>query len=579
MQRNKPSRLALSSSIFCLLAMLLAGCGQTSTSNHQKAPNNKQVLVSTAVGGGTSDITHFDPALASDLYSSIAIPTIFTGLVSLDDNGKVQKQLADSWEFSPSSLTWTFHLKPNLKFSDGTALTSHDVAWSIDRALQKNTKSPTAPYYLRYIKDSDKLNSGAISSLIGDSLIIPDPNTIEIKVTRPVAFFLDTLAQTSAYTVEQSLIEKYGNSWTDHLEEGGGSGPFKVKSYVHQKELDIVPNPNYYSSKPQLQEVIFPFYKQQDATYSDYLANKLDDAAIPLANLDQARLRPDYHQRSTLAINYYTMNYKQKPFDNIHIRQAFAVAINKQKIVDKVWKGLFIATNHIIPQDMPGYNADLKGPDGTTNLTGNVKKAQALLQQGLKEEGWNSISQMPPITLTYASAGIQAAKDEVTELLQEWKDVLNIPVSANDIDPGLLFDNESKGASNPLSFYSGPAWGADYPDPEDWTTLLFGKASAQNGMNYGQNNSTDAAQQQALQDRMEKADVLQDPTLRFKEYNEIEQQLVKDVAWIPMEQQLAVGLRKPCVQGIRHSAMGLIPPDDWTYIYISNDQPCVSRTI
>jgi peptide/nickel transport system substrate-binding protein/oligopeptide transport system substrate-binding protein len=580
MQMNKPSRLTLSSSILCLLAMLLSACGQTSTSNnHQKAPANKQVFVSTAVGGGTSDITHFDPALAADLYSAFAIQTIFTGLVSLDDNGNVQKQLADSWEFSPSSLTWTFHLKPNLKFSDGKPLTSHDIAWSINRALQKNTKSTVAPYYLRYIKDSDKLNSGTISSIIDDSLITPDPNTINIKVSQPVAFFLDTLAQTSAYPVEQSLIEKYGDSWTDHLQEGGGDGPFKVKSYTHQKELDIVPNPNYYGAKPQLQEVIFPFYKQQDATYSDYLANKLDDAAIPLANLAQAKSRPDYHQHSILAINYYTMNYKQKPFDNIHIRQAFELAINKQKITDKVWKGLFTATNHIIPEGMPGYNPELKGLDGTTNLTGNPKKAQDLLQQGLKEEGWNSISQMPPVTLTYASAGIQAGKDEVTELLQEWKDVLNITVSANDIDVGILFDDEGKGANNPLSFYSGPAWGADYPDPEDWTTLLFDKGAAQNGMNYGQNNSTDAAQQQALQTRMEQADVLQNQNQRIKEYNDIEQQLVNDVAWIPMEQQLASGLRKPCVQGFRHTAMSLMPPNDWTNVYISNDRPCVDQTV
>src|SRR5256885_1642950 len=214
MQRNKPSRLALSSTIFCLLAMLLAACGQNNTSNHQKAHKNKQVLVSTVVGGGQSDITHFDPALAGDAYSNFAIQTIFTGLVSLDTNGIVQKQLANSWEFSPSSLTWTFHLKPNLKFSDGTALTSHDVAWSIDRALQKNTKSTVAPYYLRYIKDSDKLNSGTISSIIGDSLITPDSNTIAIKIAQPVAFFLDTLAQSAAYPVERSLIEKYGNSWT-----------------------------------------------------------------------------------------------------------------------------------------------------------------------------------------------------------------------------------------------------------------------------------------------------------------------------------------------------------------------------
>jgi peptide/nickel transport system substrate-binding protein/oligopeptide transport system substrate-binding protein len=150
---NKPSRLTLSSSILCLLAMLLSACGQTSTSNnHQKAPENKQVFVSSTVGGGTSDITHFDPALAGDLYSIFAIQTIFTGLVSLDDKGNVQKQLADSWEFSSSSLTWTFHLKPNLKFSDGKPLTSHDIAWSIDRALQKNTKSTVAPILLTLYK-------------------------------------------------------------------------------------------------------------------------------------------------------------------------------------------------------------------------------------------------------------------------------------------------------------------------------------------------------------------------------------------------------------------------------------------
>ena len=260
--------------------MLLSACSQTSTSNHQKAPDNKQVFVS-----GSMDINTFDPALASDLNSASAIQMVFTGLVSLDDKGNVQKQLADSVGILPSNLTWTFHLKPNLKFSDGKPLTSHDIAWSINHALQKDTKSPTAPYYLRYIKDLDKLNSGSISSIIGDSLITPDPNTIEIKVSQPVAFFLYTLTQPAAYPVEQTLIEKYGNRWTDHLEEGGGNGPFKVKSYVRRKELDFVPNDNYYGPKPQLKEVQYLIYQQIDATYSDYLANRLDTTGIPLSSL------------------------------------------------------------------------------------------------------------------------------------------------------------------------------------------------------------------------------------------------------------------------------------------------------
>ena len=578
MRRYKQSRLALLSTILCLFTMLLAACAQKGTPNYQKAPEHKQVLVSTAVGGSTPDITHFDPALANDLSSSIAIQTIFTGLVSFDDKGNVQKQLASSWEYSSSSLTWAFHLKPNLKFSDGKPLTSHDIAWSINRALQKNTKSPTAPGYLGYITDASKLNSGAISSIIGDSLITPDPNTIEIKISQPVTFFLDTLAEPVAYPVEQSLIEKYDSNWTDHLEEGGGDGPFKVKKYVHQKELDLVPNPNYYGPQPQLKEVIFPFYERQNTTYSDYLANKLDDTAIPLGNLDQAKLRPDYVHFPILSTNYYTMNYKLKPFDNIRIRQAFALAINKQKIADQIWKGSVIATNHIIPQGMPSYNPDLKGPDSTTNLTGNPKEAQALLQQGLKEEGWNSISQIPPITLTYSSSGIQTVKDEVTELLKEWKNVLKIMVIASDIDSNTLSDDASKGDNNPLSFYAA-AWDADYPDPQDFTTLQFDNDVAQNSMNFGQNNSADETQQQNLQFRMENADVLQYPEKRFKEYQDIERQLVKDVAWLPLEQQLTNELRKPCLQGFPNTSTSLIPPDDWANIYISNDQPCVNQTV
>ncbi len=90
------------------------------------------------------DLNTLDPALASDLNSASAIQMVFTGLVSLDEHGNIQKQLANSWEFDLGNLTWTFHLKANLKFSDGQALTSHDIAWSIDRALQKNTKSPVA---------------------------------------------------------------------------------------------------------------------------------------------------------------------------------------------------------------------------------------------------------------------------------------------------------------------------------------------------------------------------------------------------------------------------------------------------
>lgn len=567
-----------------VVSLLVAACGggssaTTSTQAHAKAAANKQVFVSTLVGAAVSDILTFDPAKAPDANSNSAIQTVFTGLVSLDKNLNVQPQLAASWSQSADKLSWTFTLKPNLKFSDGTPLTSKDVAYSIDRAFQPATKSTTAPYYLKYVKDSDKLNAGKIKTIIGDSLLTPDDNTITIVTSKVVPFFLDTLTFDTSYVVEKSLIDKYPTSWTDHLQEGGGAGPFKVLHYIHNKEIDLVPNPNYYGKQPQLKELVFPFYKEADTTLKDYLVNRLDDASIPLADYAQDKTRSDFHKHLTLAINYYTMNYNQKPFDNVHMRQAFALAINKDILANNIWKGSFLATNHIVPQGQYGYDANLTGPAGVKGTTGDPAMAKTLFQQGMQEEGYTSVSQIPPITLTYSSGGVQASRDEVAAMQQMWQTALGVSVKTNDIDINTLFTDEGLGANNPLSFYTGPAWIADYPDPQDWTTLQFAPGASQNGMNYGQNKGSGAAEQQAVQQELIQADTMSDPTARLAAYNDAEQKLVNDVAWFPTEQQYGFGLRKPCVQGFGTNAQGLFNPDQWADVYISTDTPCANVTV
>ncbi|GAC1367204.1 MAG: ABC transporter substrate-binding protein [Ktedonobacteraceae bacterium] len=572
--------------VFFMLVMLVSACGgggsnssTSTTSAHTKAPDNKQVLVSIYTGYSVPDINSFDPAKAADLNSASAIGAVFTGLVTLDSQLNLKPALAASWSQSADKLSWTFNLKPNLKFSDGAPLTSKDVAYSIDRALQPALKSSTAPYYLRYIKDAGKLNSGAVKTIIGDSLLTPDDNTIVIKTSSVVPFFLQTLTFQASFVVEKSLIDKYGTKWTDHLDEGGGNGPFKVLHYIHNKEIDMIPNANYYGPKPQLKELVLPFYKAEDTTRKDYLVNRLDDATIPLADYDQDKKRPDFYRVPTLAINYYTMNYNQKPFDNVHIRQAFALSINKDLIVNKIWKGSFLATNHIVPQGMPGYTPDLTGPAGVKGTAGDPTMAKQLFQQGLQEEGFASAAQLPPITLTYSSAGLQAARDEVAAMQQMWQSTLGVSVKTNDIDLNTLFNDEGLGSNNPLQFYTGPGWIADYPDPEDWTTLQFDAGAAQNGMNYGQNKGPGAAAQQAVQKEMEAADSMTDPTARLKAYNKIEQELVNDVAWLPMEQQYVSVLRKPCVQGFQYNSEELVSPDDWAKVYISTDTPCANATV
>jgi peptide/nickel transport system substrate-binding protein/oligopeptide transport system substrate-binding protein len=552
---------------------LLTGCslfgGSSTAPKAGKAPASQQIYTSPLVLlNGSSDLTTLDPALAYDQSSLSAISLLYTGLVQLDDHMQVQPQLASSWTQSSDGLSWTFHLRSHLLFSDGTPLTATDVAYSIDRALQPATKSTVAPIYLGIIQDADKLLGGGISTLIGDSLQVVNANTLTIITKTKAPYFLTMLANACSYVVEQKLVKTYGSTFTDHLSTGGGAGPFIVKQYVHGQKIEFVPNPNYYGPKPQLRDVVFPFYTQQAAAYNDYVANKVDTAGVPLAALPDIAKRPDYHQVPQLWTNYYTMNYKVPPFDNLNIRQAFALAIDKTAIAQKVWKNTVIPTNHIIPQGMPGYNSSLTGPDGNTSLKGNASQALALLQQGMQQEHWTSVSQIPAIKLTYAT-GLSSFDQEVQSLIAMWQHVLGVTVTADPVDSNTLLDQVSAATGNSQGLQMwGLSWIGEYPDPQDWLTRQFGNGSVYNNMNYGQNTSTDAAQQQSIQSQLSAADTNFQSSARLQSYQQAEQQLVNDVAWLPIEQVSSVFLRKPYVVGMVDNGIGIIPPGDWAGIYM-----------
>ena len=556
-----------------LMGMLMVACNTTNPTQPditKKAPPYKQVLVSPEVG--ISDIKTFDPALSTDSPSIQAIDNVFTGLVQLNDKLVIVPQLAASYSEGSDGLTWTFKLKHNLMFSDGTPLTSQDVVYSIDRALQPAVKSYTSSIYLGLIKDSDKLNAGKIKTIIGDSLLKPDANTVMIITNKKASYFLDALSYSCSYVVEKSLVDKYGTHFTDHLNEGGGgAGPFKVGEYTHGKQIVFVPNPNYYGPKPQLTKLVYPFYNKADSMYAAYQAGQVDLTGILSANLAEAKKLPNnqYHQVPQLWINYYTMNYLVKPFDNIKIRRAFELAIDKDLIAHSVWKDIVIPTNHIVPQGMPGYNPNLTDPEGVASTKGDSAKAKALFQQGLQEEGWTSLAQIPTIKLTYPG-GSQDQDNEVAALIQMWQKTLGISVKPDPEDFNKLLLDMAAAANNPkgLQFWN-TSWSADYPDPQDWTTLQFDKGAPNNTMNYGQNSTTEAAQQQQVQQQLEAADVNPDQYARLRAYNQAEQLLVNDVAWLPVNQVTRSQVVKPYVKGLVFNSSGFTPPDDWGAVYIA----------
>ncbi len=578
MRNGKKFTMGYLPTLLVLVAMLVVACGgggggssNVTPTAAAKAPASQQVL---RIGLPVSDLGTFDPGQVSSLYDAEAIGAVFTGLVQLNNKLEVAPQLASTWSASSDNLTWTFNLKQNLKFSDGTPLTSADVTYSIDRALspQISSLNGVSLTYLGLIKDSEKRVNGKIPTLIGDSLLTPDANTVVIKLNQPAGYFLQALTYQTSYVVEKKVIQQWGLKWTEHLSDNGGqggAGPFIVSSYDHTKGINLSVNPNYYGSKPQLTTLNYVFIKDVKTTYEAYQAGQIDDTGsegIPAANFDQAKTSPGFVNTPTLSIAYYTMNYLVKPFDNIHIRQAFAMAINRDVIVQAIYKGLYVPSCHIVPQGMPGYNSSLTCPGGVSTA-GDATKAKQLFQQGMQESGY-TLATFPTVTITY-STGSTARENQITTARQMWKTALGIDVKAAAVDFNQEVTQINNSPNNPKGLQMWAiGWIADYPDPQDWTTLQFAKGSPNNNSNYGQNSSSDAVQQQQVQQQLAQADLTANPTQRLQMYNQAEQQLVNDVAWMPIFQQSQPELVKTYVIGRTFNAFGLVPPDAWASVYI-----------
>src|SRR5690242_19802728 len=203
--------------LLTLLSLFIAACGgaQTTTPNAStsQAPDDQQIYVWPIEG--RAELQSYDPALVTDGPSINFVNLVFTGLIQLDDNLQVRDQLAQSHSLGPDGLTWTFKLKPNLKFSDGEPLTSTDVAYSIDRALDPALKSGVSPIYLGLIQDSDKRFDGSIPTLIDHSIFTPDKDTVVLKASKKAAYFLQILTYQTSFVIEKKMIDKYGNYFVD----------------------------------------------------------------------------------------------------------------------------------------------------------------------------------------------------------------------------------------------------------------------------------------------------------------------------------------------------------------------------
>ncbi len=565
------ARKATLASVFTLagsLALLLAGCGGTNTTG--AAPDSQQVLH--LQGAGVTDVKTLDPPNATDVFSVSEVEVLFPGLVELDQNLKAVPWAATALPaVSSDGLTWTFSLRHDLKWSDGTPITSKTYAFSMDRA-ENPCNAFGAAYYLYAIKDAADFNAetcdtntgkitGPIQTLIGDSITTPDDYTLKVQLAQPATYFLYAMTYPTSFAVPEQLVNQYGAKWTEHLADGNGFGGdlFKVIKWDHTGHLNLARNDAFWGQKPKLREVDVTFYKDTNTAYNAYLAGQADVGSAPASKIAQAKTHAGFHQIATQAIFYYAMNWKMAPFNDVRMRQAFDIAIDKVTNATSVWHGTVQATNHIVPDGMPGYNPALVGPDGTQNLKGNPQLANQLATAYATDTKCGTatdFSKCPKVTLTIAS-GSTDEQNQAAAIQQMWLTAMpNYPITITSVDFNTLLQKMSAHSVQLWSI----GWIEDYPDPQDWLTTNLACDSAYNA-GYACDPTADQL--------MKAADANPDLNARLQQYQQAEQILVKEVAWLPLYQATTWWETKPYVVGFTVTAGGLTPNESWQNMYIA----------
>ncbi|HEY7414277.1 MAG TPA: peptide ABC transporter substrate-binding protein, partial [Ktedonobacteraceae bacterium] len=465
---------------------------------------------------------------------------------------KVVPDLAQNWEVSSDGLTYTFHLRPNLKFSNGDPLTAQDFAYSIDRAFdpKQSGKSYTPTYYLFLIKGGNERAAGTIPSMIGadEGLVVVDDNTLKINITKPALWFLAALTYPVSFPVDKKVVDQFGDNWWDgHFV---GTGPFILQDWQHKVKLTFVPNPNWYGKKPTLTEVDMPMVADQNTAWNSFQAKEADvDNLPPSADYTIAKnLGPsEFFEGPALSIGYVAPNSKVAPFDNVAVRQAFAEATDRNSIANQILQQTVLPSDHIVPDGDPSYNSKFTG------LPFNPQDAKAKLTSVYPD-----VSTMPAVTLEYPKT---TDNDKVaTKLQQDYQTYLGVHINLNAVDFGqLISDITSKNAAGifPIQFYL-LGWIADYPDAQDWIDLVT-TTNANNTMNFS-NSQVDSLAAEA--------DASLDAKKRLADYNQAEELAVQNVAWIPFSQGKNIYVFQKWVSGFVQDAQGLTPDISWPDVQI-----------
>ncbi len=505
--------------LILILSLLLSGCELAS------APKGKTLNLA-----GEDPLT-LDPALSGDASSHRYISQIFSGLVRLGERMDPVSDIAESWRVSEDGRTYTFNLRKNVKFHSGKQVSARDFEYSWERACDPETGSTTAITYLGDILGVREMLSGRAKEISG--LRVTSYLTLEVTIDAPKAYFLSKLTYPTAFVADKANVEVSGAWWR----LPNGTGPFKLKEWRERQSLTLERNSLYYGEVAKVDSVVFQLYS--GVPIDLYETGEIDVASVYGRYIYKATDKAGSFYKELkatpeLSFYYIGFNATRPPFDDVNIRRAFAMAVDKTKLASMVFHDTVEPASGILPPGMPGFNPDLSG------LTFDVAKAKELIAQSK----YSDVSHLPPITITTSGYG-GLLSEELEAIIVEWRQNLGVEVRVRQLEPERFFYHLKDEADGMFDM----GWVADYPHPQNFLDVLFHGGADYNYGDY-QNPEVDKL--------LEQAGIERDNARSLSLYQEVEERLVQDAACIPLYFGRNYYLVKPRVKGYELNPQGLV---------------------
>jgi oligopeptide transport system substrate-binding protein len=565
-------RMNIFMSVFFALMLVLAGCTTTGDKTDQgkekenedpnvETPAEKKVLRT----NNHSEPGALHPGLAEGTHDSWVIDHVFEGLTTKAPDGTIVAGMAETWETSDDGLTWTFHLKDGIQWSNGDPVTAADFEYAWKFALNPNSASSYA-YQLYYLEGGQEFNNvgadilkeynQAVEKATADGTEPPekpviseedlqpardkvgvkalDEKTLEVKLAQAAPYFLDLTSFYTYYPINKNVAES-NPDWFKKAETFVSNGPFKLVEWKNKESLKLAKNENYYdAAKVNLDEVLLYVIEDNNTAWQMYQTGEidlLDNLPSEVTGKLIAENAPDFHNAAELATYYYNLNSDVKPFNNPKVRKALGMAIERQTITEHVAQGGQMPAYGVVPPGMPDVTGDFRENAGAL-FEENLEEAKKLLAEGLEEEG---LKELPKLTLLYNTNEVHKV---IAEAVQEmWRKNLGIEnLALENVEFQVKLDREKSGDY----MISRAGWIGDYVDPMTYLDLWV-TDGPYNDANYS-NSEYDAL--------VNTAKTSMDPAVRMEAMHKAEEILMNDMPIIPVYYYTRPHVYKENVTGI-----------------------------